>query len=1165
MHLENPMPLRNSNDLVVPVEVSALAVNTRTENTDGTFVFHRWRTNFHLLQDNHLPAEPEPFQIDEWPGTAERRGVYVKWTLPEALCNGRQDDEDGVKDFPLVPNRWLVVRYQAASRRVRSWIVESDHLDTQSGTVSFLDPEADQVTATRIGRRHDLTASTPWREPDDTRAPFLTAIGSGVLTFAAYQPYSENVFSLHDTLEDVPGDDRLSYYVAGWYADPDADILATRGDASLTDLLDDLEWLAPGATSSVDRSLFTGCVLGVEWQPDGAIPDSPLPKPAEMAVSIGNSTSEAMAGLPEEADGPDSLNADEARLMRAFALGTLDDLDRTDGDELTERTAHQSGFGPVPADYTWRIVDRGDRTATASLPPEERARQTAREQDVVSQLNKEQAAHDTHVRELAAARERLYLLWALSRTERKPSAEFEERLANELNPEHGEGAAGRVKDLQNKVAEQRATIPWGTTPDELEAAAAQYAADQGLRSGHVLQRVPQPSYEEAADPVLLIQGAHLNAPLSRESLLPCRAPDRLVTAVGSITAASVQTDVDQVNTTGLPDSLPGLLTEFFILDRALLTGADLGDADGALPEYGTQPWRQPWEPLFLQWSVDYTALPYRDEQGAHWTFDGTRYRWDGTGQVPDHFVIEGRQTLAPTAGHDLDGKIAVHSAHRADLPDLRRLREEVRELDMLSQRLDGLGAFLAQRDPRSTECPTGKMGHLVGHADHYAPEPGTISTTWPGRPPEVTSSEFFELRTGQLAFRQLTVVDRYGRAVNLLDPNSPGHFKPCRPASMIPDHPVSDSHPHRFVELSPRLLQPARLGFDFLSSTSDDDIDLTPGTNPVCAWLINNRLDRTLAGYDPTGRPWGELRTVMRGDGNRAVVWAPLPGSPIATLEDLRDASPHTHQLLAAIAERGPDALEAVRRAVDDALATIDPEGPDDAGLGFLLGRPLALVRARLDLQLYGPPRTSVGWNEVLDPDQHPPAMPDWDWTVRLGLANATDDGLVAYVLNEDYDHLETLTQPTDTADGYLRPIAEDRLKLAFTGTSNATVTLLLDPRAAVHAVTDILPTGTVHVPQQFVDDALTRMAICFRTGPLLAPTIADPATAAPLTAVLPHPATATGTWSWTELTDPANPADPAAWHTLPVTVPDPHALPLGDPEIRSGFLILGAAADATR
>ncbi|MET9520249.1 hypothetical protein [Streptomyces sp. NPDC002994] len=1142
------MPSRHSNDLVVPVEVSALAVNTHTQNTDGTFVFHRWHANFFLLQDNNLPPEPEPFQIDDWPGTAERRGVYVKWQLPEALCNGRHDEQDGIQDFPLVPNRWLVVRYQAASRAVRAWIVESDHLGVETGTVSYLAPEADEPTATRIGRRHDLTAQNPWREPADARAPFLTALGPGLLTFSAYQPYNENVFSVHDTLEDVSGGDRLSYYVAGWHADPTTDVLAGRGDGSLTDLLDDLEWLAPGAGSDVNRSLYTGCVLGIDWQPEGDIPESDIPEAGQVAISIGNSTAEAMAGLTDEADGPDSFSTDEARLMRAFALGTLNQLDRADGDELTERTAHQSGFGPVPAGYVWRVVDRGDSAATASLPAAERARERSLEQDVVAALNRAQAAHDAVARDLAAAQERLYLLWALSLAEKKPT-DFQNRIDDELNPEFAEGTAGRVQEFSRELAEKRAAIPWGTTPDELETSAAAYAAEHGMRSTHVLQRVPQPPHEEAADPVVLVQGAHLNAPLTRDSFLPCRTPDRLVTAVGSLTAASVQADVDQVNTANLPEPVPGLLTEFFLLDRARAEGADLADATGALPEYGTEPWRQPWEPLFLQWAVDYTALPYRDDQGEHWSFDGTRYRWGGTGEVPDPFVITGRQTLAPTAGHDLDGKIAVHAAHRSDLPDLRPLREEVRSVDMLSQRLDGLGAFLNQRDPRSTLCPTGPLGEMVGHADHHAPVPGTLSS-FPGRPP--TSSPFFELRTGQLAFTQLTVVDRFGRAVNLFD--NPRHLELCRPLSMVPDHPVDTTDTHRFVELSPRLLQPARLGFDFLSSTGDDDVHLAPGANPVCAWIIHNRVDRTLACYDPAGHPWGELRTIMRGDGQKAVVWTPLPGSSVTTLDELQAASPHAHHLLAAIASRGPAALDAVRAAVDDALATIDPDGPDDASLGYLLGRPLALVRASLDLQLCGPARTSVGWNEVLDPADHPPAMPGWEWIVRLGLAKATDDGLVGYVLNEDYDHLETLTNPTDDAEGYLRWIAEDRLTLAFAGTSTATVTLLLDPRATVHAVTDILPTTSVYVPQQYVADALARMAICFRTGPLLAPATADP-----VTAVLPHPATATGTWTWTE------PAGTTTWRTLPVTVPDPTALPLGDPEIRSGFLVLGDAADASR
>ncbi|MET8298753.1 hypothetical protein ABZW02_32615 [Streptomyces sp. NPDC005180] len=1147
------MPTRSNDTLVVPVEVAALAVNTRTQNAGDPVVFHRWHANFFLLQDNRMPPEPEPFQIDDWPGTAERRGVYVQWQLPEALARGRHDDQGGIEDFPLVPNRWLVVRHQAASDTVRAWVVESDHLGLQTGTVSYLDPEAGEVTATKIGRRHDLSLDSPWREPTDAREPFLTALGPGLLTFSVFQPYNENVFSIHDTLDDVPGKDRLSYHVIGWHADAGSDILAGH-EGKLSDLLDKLGWLAPAATSTVNRALYTGSVLGIDWDLDGPLPPSDvIPDPEQVAVSIGNSAAEAMAGLIGEAAGPSALSEQEARLVRAFALGTLDTLDRADGDELTDTAAHNSGFGPAPSGYTWHVADRSDPHTPTSLSATELASEIALEQDIAADLNRIQGEHDALTGDLAAAQERLYLLWALSQAEKLPP-DFASRIGDELNPRYVDGAAGRVAGLTTRLAQLRTTIPWGTTPEELEAAAAAYAAEHGMRTDHVLQRVPQAPHEKPADPVLMLQGAHLHAPMTRGSRLPCRTPDRLVTKVGPITAASVQANVANVNTANLPAAVPGLLTEFFILDRATHQGVDLGNATGALPEYGTEPWRQPWQPLFLQWAIDYTALPYRDDTGQYWTFDGTRYRWDGQGERADPFVITGRQVLAPTAGHDTEGKLAAHARHRSDLPDLHALREEVRNLDMLSQRLDGFSAFLAQRDPRSTLRPTGEIGDFVGHGDHYAPMPGTVSSKWPGRPPEVTSSDFFELRTGQLAFTQLAVVDRFGRTVNLFD--DPRHFKPSRPASMIPDHPVESSDTHRFVELSPRLLQPARLGFGFLNATSDQDVDLTPGANPVCAWIVPNRLDRTLACYDPAGRPWGELRTIMRSGGTKAVVWAPLPGSDVTTLDQLRQLSPHTHHLLAAIAERGADAFKAVRDTIDDALTTIDPDGPDDASLGFLLGRPLALVRARLDLQLDGPVRTSCGWNEVLDPHEHPPAMPAWDWIVRLGQATATDDGLVGYVLNEDYNHLETITQPAGNHDCYLRPIGTgDSLKLAFEGTSTATVTLLLDPRAAVHATTDILPVSSVHVPPEFTADALAHMTVCFRTGPLLAPLTPNP-----VTAVLPHPATATGTWTWTEPAGPGN-----AWRSLPITVPDPTDMPLGDPEIRSGFLVLGGAAETTR
>ena len=1133
--------------LVVPVEVSALAVNTQTRDTDGTYVIQRWQPNFRSLAEDHQPPEPLPFQGTEiWRDKPERLGVYLQWQLPEALCQGHQDDESGeIGDFPLVPNRWLVVR--RSNGAMKSWIVESDYLDPQNGTVSYLDPDAPTPTATKAGRRHDLTPQARWSEPADAREPFLTALGPGLLTFSVYQPYNLNVFSIHDTLTDIEGDDRLSYYVAGWYSQPGKDILA--GTEDYTDLLDRLEWsLAPGM-GSPRRSLYTGSALGITWEPEGGIPESDCPGPANIAVAIGNSAAEAAAVLQEQAGGPGSLDTGDARLYRAFLLGVLDELDRPDGDLFPERTAHHDGFGPVPGGYTWHIVDRSHTGTASALTTGEHARQQRLEQDITTGLNQKQADLDALERNLASAQEHLYNIWALAQEKTQPGF-FSSRTAAELDPANAAGAAGKVADLAAELRGKRGEIPWANDPDTLAEQARAYAADHGLRTGRVLQRVPLVPYEEHADPVVMLQGANLNAPMTRGSKLPCRAEERLVTAVGPITALSVAGDVAQVNTAGLPDAVPALVTEFCILDQARKTGADLAAATGALPALGCDPWRQPWQPLYLMWKAEYTAIPYQDRDTTdNWAFDGNRYRWLGTGDLTYAVTASGRQILAPTSGHDQDGKLAGYAAGRADLPDglIQHLRHQARTLDQLSQRLDGLSAEVGQRDPRTTLRPTGPIGVLIGDADHLAPDPGPQPVfEWDDWEP----TDFQELRSGQLAFTALSVVDRFGRAVNLI--NNPQHFRPHRPRSMVPDHFVGDMDQDRYIELGPRLLQPARLRFDFLNATSDQDVDLTPGANPVCAWLLHNRLDKSIACYNPDGHALGDLRTVLAPSGRRIVAWTALPGSDVQDFDQLADVSEHAHRFLAAIEEGGPAVLDAVRATLDDALATIDPDGPDDAGLAYLLGRPLALVRARLDLELCGTPRTDVTWQEVLK--QTLPTMPQYQWTVRLGEAAQTDDGLIGYVLDDDYTHFETVTAPRGDSDGYLRPIDKgQRLKLAFTGTSSATVTLLLDPRAAVHATTDILPVGSVHVPQEYTAHALATMAVSFRAGPLLAATTDDGA------ALLPHPATATGTWSWAERTT-------GAWTSMPITVPDPTDLPIGhNPQIRSGFLVLDDAATASR
>ncbi|WP_244291082.1 hypothetical protein [Streptomyces subrutilus] len=1139
--------------LIVPVEVAALAVNRATRDTGTPHVFHRWITNFKNIGEG-VPPEPDPFSSpEEWTGREDRLGVYLQWELPAALTRGRHDEEEGVGDFPLVPNRWLVVRHTDSTRMLKAWIVESDYLDPMDGSVSFQDPDSEEPAATLIGKCHELTG--PWREPTDRRAPFLTAIGPGLLTFSVFQPYNSNVFSMHDTLLDAPGgelpdSERLSYFVAGWYAQPDSDILA--GTEDLAALLERLQWRPPvGSGSGIRTSVYSGTVLGLDWDLNGPVPDSPCPAPADVTPIVSNSIAEAVAELGAQADGQGALSADEADLFRAFLLGGIDALeerDRPEADILTDRRAHDSAFGPVAGGYRWFIGERGEESGRTTS---QAAR--AAEAGTIADLNRRQAAHDATEAELDAARERLYHLWWLNRLKKKPD-DFTARIDDELNPGNPDGAAGRVMACARELAGQRAALPWGKSEADLAASIDALYPAYGARAGRRLIRVPAQDFEYSADPVLTLEGANLHAPLTRKCALPCRTPERLVTQASGITTTDVAGVAAQTDLTGQqPPCLPALLAEFLILDRALKTG-QIRDVTGTLPEYGATPWAMPWQPLYLLWKAEYFPLPVREGDTAHWDFvDGSRYQWKGTGQPGTPLVASGRQMLAPSAGHIIDGTLQTYARVRDQLPAdaLQHVRSQARQANYLSQSLDGFGAAIAQRQPLAGLQPTGNLADLIGNGDYPPPHPGPLKASdWDPDP----LSTFQDLRAGQLAFLDLAVVDRFGRSVNLI--TNASHFTPEMPDTMRPAHPVSDYDTDRLVELSPRLLQPARLRFDFLSATTDEESDLTPGTNPVCAWLLHNRLDQSLVVHAPDGAALGELRVTLNRDGEREVSWTALPGSQLTDFEQLQALAPHPYRLLNAVKTRGPETFNAFRATVDRALQTIDPDGPADPGLAFLLGRPLALVRTRLTMDLRGPLRTDVSWYNLFD-DTSTSQLPTYPWTIRLGEAQQSDDGLVGYVLDDVYEHFETAVDPAAGGGEYLRPIGErPGLELNFGDHNTAVATVLLDPRAAVHATTDILTTKKVFVPQEFTDQAIARMSVNFRTGPLLAATttLHGPQGESEETIIMPAPAGVIGTWSWTENRG-------GQWEKLPILSHDQYDLPLAEPEIRSGFLTLDDAA----
>ena len=73
-------------------------------------------------------------------------------------------------------------------------------------------------------------------------------------------------------------------------------------------------------------------------------------------------------------------------------------------------------------------------------------------------------------------------------------------------------------------------------------------------------------------------------------------------------------------------------------------------------------------------------------------------------------------------------------------------------------------------------------------------------------------------------------------------------------------------------------------------------------------------------------------------------------------------------------------------------------------------------------------------------------------------------------------------------SDGYLTPIGVDNnyFYQPFDGTTQTFVSMLIDPRAPVHATTAILPDASVAIPLNFASEAISKMNVTFRVNGLL-------------------------------------------------------------------------------
>ncbi len=1076
--------------------------------------------------------------------------------------------------------------YLVSPAIIEAWKKSGDAL---RNTIA-LDPAAADPQVANLGIRFPLADGWTERAADTA---FLTAVAPGNPVFSIYYPHNVGVFSMFDDLAGIDSG-TLSYLVVGWYANPDDDVLASWPKDSTSEdpygaLLDRLGWTVAGDPDvKAERSLYEGMALTVAWQRDGnPPPDDPLEAVRDsgrLNVSIGNNTIDAFTALVGEQLQAAGHPTQTVKLLRTFLYDLLPVVNEVNGDALLEEAVRKEWFGSEPGGYRWEIVARSsDGSAGVDLTPAEAT--------WLTQLNRDQDALDSALRALFELQWRFNATWWKLGLDpdnlfpEPPPGVTNAKLRAYLDPANADGITAALLAQYRTVTDGLGKVPQPVFDGTEDPQAAfqkgiqAFAQARGLGDGKELKAVAAPRFRAATNPVVVLSGVEPAPASDPDESLVVRTVGDLVAGFtfGGRTAdaAAVSGSLPKLpNVAALPPEVPALLAEFFFLDPAnaaaiaAAIGAAPDDVAAAvrarskdsyaapLPAYGLDAWTQPWNPMYVEWKVRYTHIPYETAGRRNWTFDGTDYRYSpgaGGGGAEDR-EVGGISLLSPHAQFVFGTRLKefLNKYPNADLGQLEQWIAQIDDWKFLAQELTGLNELLALRDPRTFRRP-GAADTVGAATQQYSaadlagfptdqPPGGTVvpgafqgavdSVPYLPNGPRLT---FHGVRQGQLYFEELAVYDKFGRRLRVIESSGGSglfdakNFPLVRDAALLPDT-VVHSEIAAVAQLPPRTLQHARLDFRLADGRDDAKIlGLDDGVNPIAGWVLPNHLDRSLLLYGPDGASLGEYRLVVGEDGTKHGEWQPPPHSDVATLDDVGQVAPRLQSMLEADTLGRQADFEAFLQAIDATLWTIDPLGArHDQNLSVLVGRPLALVRARLALRPRGPALRDTGWSATFDPPA--PGFLEYRFGVRLGDRPTRQDGVIGYYLGDDYGTFNSVAAPETTASqSYVRQIGPvgaegggNYIELQFDDSSSAYVTVLADPRAALHAVTGILPIKRVEIPAGFVQRALGGIEIGFRLGPVLTSVGPTPAQggatpAHPNAIGLPTPAEQNGSWSWWE------------------------------------------------
>lgn len=345
-------------------------------------------------------------------------------------------------------------------------------------------------------------------------------------------------------------------------------------------------------------------------------------------------------------------------------------------------------------------------------------------------------------------------------------------------------------------------------------------------------------------------------------------------------------------------------------------------------------------------------------------------------------------------------------------------------------------------------------------------------------------NDFSPIRSGVMRINQARLVDTFGRS------------KPLNVEDLVHSEHMKVPGRSDMVHLRPRLVQAARLNFRWLSALDgDQEMNEHPATSPICGWVLANHLDHSLAIYASDGKAVCSVRASA--DAGLILQHPPGPNfsQPFVPTEVnnlflrrmiiyLRDRQQIDSQFLKRFIE-----------VIDSTLENIDPENhTQHADVTMYMSRPLALVRASLDLEIQGNSAINHSWNvfrhDLMRNTRDSEGFTNVEFPIRLGEYKQLNDGLIGYWLEDGESYKDNqffAPQSAEVEDEFIITRSESDFTLCQALSDQAQFfSMLLDPRGSVHATSGILPTKAIDIPPDQYAEALRNIQISFLTSPIL-------------------------------------------------------------------------------